>query len=92
MDCSTVSFLEQLPDFRCPGTTQQSKKQLDQVPACPEFILSPRRTWRRDAIRLKHYAYSTEKTCGYWARHFVLYHSKRHLLEMGGKDISEFRT
>jgi len=44
----------------------------------------------RDAIRLKHYAYSTEKTYVYWAKRFVLYHNKRHLLEMGEKEISEF--
>ena len=46
----------------------------------------------RDAIRLKHYAYSTEKTYVYWARRFVLYHKKRHPLEMGEKEISEFLT
>jgi len=57
--------------------TQQPKKLLDQV---------------RDAIRLKHYAYSTEKTYVYWAKRFVLYHNKRHPLEMGEKEISEFLT
>jgi site-specific recombinase XerD len=46
----------------------------------------------RDAIRLKHYAYSTEKTYVCWAKRFVLYHNKRHPLEMGEKDISEFLT
>jgi hypothetical protein len=40
--------------------TQQPKKLLDQV---------------RDAIQLKHYAYSTEKTYVYWAKRFVLYHT-----------------
>jgi len=43
----------------------------------------------RDAIRLKHCALSTEKTCVYWAKRFVLYHDKRHRLE---KEISEFLT
>jgi integrase len=56
---------------------QRPKKLLDQV---------------RDAIRLKHYAYSTEKTYVYWAKRFVLYHSKRHPLETGEKEISEFLT
>jgi integron integrase len=56
---------------------QRPKKLLDQV---------------RDAIRLKHYAYSTEKTYVYWAKRFVLYHNKRHPLEMGEKEISEFLT
>jgi integron integrase len=46
----------------------------------------------RDAIRLKHYAYSTEKTYVHWAKRFVLYHNKRHPLEMGETEISEFLT
>ena len=46
----------------------------------------------RDAIRLKHYAYSTEKTYVHWVKRFVLYHNKRHPLEMGEKEISEFLT
>ncbi|MEA3327853.1 MAG: site-specific integrase [Chloroflexota bacterium] len=57
--------------------TQQPKKLLDEV--C-------------DAIRLKHYAYSTEKTYVYWTKRFVLYHNKRHLLKIGEKEISEFLT
>jgi hypothetical protein len=57
--------------------TQQPKKLLDKV---------------RDAIRLKHYAYSTEKTYVYWTKHFILYHNKRYPLEMGEKEISEFLT
>ncbi|GAI31435.1 unnamed protein product [marine sediment metagenome] len=57
--------------------TQRPKKLLVQV---------------RDAIRLKHYAYSTEKTYVYWAKRFVLHHNKRHPLEMGEKEISEFLT
>ena len=56
---------------------QQPKKLLDQV---------------RDAIRLKHYAYSTEKTYVYWAKRYILFHNKRHPLEMGEKEISEFLT
>ena len=42
--------------------TPRPKKLLDQV---------------RDAIRVKHYAYSTEKTYLYWATSFVLYHDKK---------------
>ena len=57
--------------------TQRPKKLLDQV---------------RDTIRLKHYACSTERTYVYWAKRFVLYHNKRHPLEMGEKEISELLT
>ena len=47
--------------------TQRPMKLLDQV---------------RDAIRRNHYARSTEKTYVYWAKRFVLYHNKRHPLEI----------
>ena len=57
--------------------TQRPKRLLDQV---------------RDAIRLKHYAYSTEKACVYWAKRFILYHNKRHPKDMGEKEIGEFLT
>ena len=40
----------------------------------------------------KHYAYSTEKTYAHWAKRFVLNHNKRHPLEMGETEISEFLT
>jgi hypothetical protein len=46
----------------------------------------------RDAIRLKHCAYSTEKAYVYWTKRFVLYHNMRHPLEMGEEEISEFLT
>ena len=56
---------------------QQPKKLLDRV---------------RGAIGLKHNAYSTEKTYVYRAKWFVLYHSKRNLLEMGEKVERGFLT
>jgi integron integrase len=52
-----------------------AKKLLDQV---------------RDQLRLKHYSYKTEKAYIYWIRKYILHHKKRHPLEMGEKEISEF--
>ena len=57
--------------------TQRPKRLLDQV---------------RDAIRLKHYAYSTEKAYINWAKRFIFYHNKRHPKDMGEKEIGEFLT
>jgi hypothetical protein len=57
--------------------TQRPKKLLDQV---------------RDAIRLKHCAYSTEKTYVYWAKRFVVHHDNQHPREMAENEISEFLT
>jgi hypothetical protein len=71
---------------------QRPKKLLDQVCACPEFILSLRRTCRRDAIRLKHNAYSTERTYVYWVKRLVLYRNKRHPLEMGAAEAEAVLT
>ncbi len=46
----------------------------------------------RDAIRVKHYAYSTEKTYVYWIRRFILFHNKRHPSEMGTAEVTQFLT
>ena len=46
----------------------------------------------RDAIRLKHYSYSAEKTYFHWVRRYILYHNKRHPAEMGAAEIKAFLT
>ncbi len=37
----------------------------------------------RNALRVRHLALSTEKTYVDWIRRFILFHNKRHPLEMG---------
>lgn len=56
-------------------STPKSRKLLDQI---------------RDAIRLKHYSYSTEKTYVHWARRYILFHNKRHPAEMGTVEVEAF--
>lgn len=56
---------------------QRPKKLLEQV---------------RDAIRLKHYSYQTEKTYVHWIKRYIFFHNKRHPKDMGGKEIEEFLT
>ncbi len=46
----------------------------------------------RDAVRVKHYSYSTEKTYVYWIRRFILFHNKRHPNEMGTAEVTQFLT
>ncbi|NJM47215.1 MAG: tyrosine-type recombinase/integrase [Alkalinema sp. RU_4_3] len=53
------------------------KKLLDQV---------------RDALRLKHYSYQTEKTYVQWIRRYILFHNKRHPRDMGVLEIETFLT
>ena len=59
------------------NTTSKPKKLLDQV---------------RDVLRVKHYAYRTEKTYIFWIRRFILFHEKKHPSEMGSKQIQDFLT
>ena len=58
-------------------STPKSRKLLDQI---------------RDAIRLKHYSYNTEKTYVHWAKRYILFHNKRHPAEMGTTEIEAFLT
>lgn len=44
----------------------------------------------REAIRVKHYSYRTEQTYIDWIRRFILYHGKRHPLEMGEAEVRAF--
>ena len=55
----------------------QKRKLLDQV---------------RDKIRFKHYSYRTEKSYVGWIKRYIIYHKKRHPIEMGKMEIEEFLT
>lgn len=46
----------------------------------------------RDAIRVKHYSYRTEKSYVQWIKRYIFFHNKRHPNEMGGEEISAFLT
>jgi integrase len=44
----------------------------------------------RQAVRLKNYSYSTEKSYVYWSKRYILFHDKRHPETMGGPEIEKF--
>lgn len=46
----------------------------------------------RDAIRVKHYSPRTEEAYVAWTKRFILFHDKRHPLEMGAPEIEAFLT
>jgi integron integrase len=46
----------------------------------------------RDKIIQKGYSRATEKTYVYWNKEYILYHSKKHPVDMGKKEIEEFLT
>src|SRR5258706_9762324 len=59
------------------SSPQQGKKLLDQV---------------RDILRVKHYSYRTEQSYVDWIKRFILFHKKRHPLEMDAPEIQDFIT
>ena len=46
----------------------------------------------REAIRARHYSRRTEKAYVAWIRRYILFHGKRHPLEMGGPEVTRFLT
>ena len=46
----------------------------------------------RQAIRARHYSKRTEKTYADWIKRFILFHGKRHPLDMGEPEINQFLT
>ena len=46
----------------------------------------------RDVVRRKQYSIRTEQVYVDWIKRFILYHKKRHPIEMGGKEVAGFLT
>jgi len=46
----------------------------------------------RDKIRFKHYSISTEKTYVHWIKHYILFHNKKHPVEMAKNEMEEYLT
>ena len=46
----------------------------------------------RDVIRRKHYSVRTEQAYIDWIKRFIIYHNKRHPVEMAGEDVARFLT
>jgi site-specific recombinase XerD len=44
----------------------------------------------RAAIRMRHYSVRTEEAYVSWIKRFILFHGKRHPLEMGKDEITRF--
>ena len=44
----------------------------------------------REKMRLKHYSLKTERSYIGWIKRYILFHGKRHPLEMGREEIESF--
>jgi len=59
------------------ASTTHKPKLLDQV---------------RDVIRRKHYSIRTEQAYVDWIKRFIIYHNKRHPVEMAEEEVAQFLT
>ncbi len=46
----------------------------------------------RNVLRVKHYAIRTEQAYTHWIKRYILFHHKRHPLEMNSAEIEQFLT
>ncbi len=46
----------------------------------------------REAIRVRHYSIRTEDAYADWARRFIVFHGKRHPLDLGAAEVAAFLT
>ncbi|MBI3657322.1 MAG: integron integrase, partial [Acidobacteria bacterium] len=46
----------------------------------------------RHAIRARHYSLRTEEAYAVWVKRFILFHGKRHPMEMGEQEVNQFLT
>ena len=44
----------------------------------------------RDKIRFKHYSLTTERTYVHWVKCYILFHNKKHPIDMGKNEIEEY--
>ena len=66
-------------------------KQVEQTPAWQPG--QPKLLYRvRDRWRVRHLSLSTEHAYVGWIRRFILFHNKRHPLQMGAAEVSAFLT
>jgi integrase len=56
----------------------------------PEGDKPKRLDQMREAIRMRHYSIRTEEAYVSWIKRFILFHGKRHPLEMGVDEITRF--
>ena len=44
----------------------------------------------REAIRTRHYSWRTEQTYVQWIKRFIFFHDKKHPLQMGKQEVTQF--
>ncbi len=91
-DSAPVSDSSEPPGIPLP----RRPKPIEQIPMPPKKPRAELVDWNalnaavRETLRIKHYAYRTEKTYMHWIRRFVNYHNGRKPSTMGSPEIHQF--
>lgn len=71
------------------ASTPNHQFQVSDLP--PVYTKPPRLLNQiRQTMRARHYSFSTEKSYIHWIRRYILFHGKRHPINMGEKEIIQF--
>jgi integron integrase len=77
-------------DHRSVTTPRQSLQRIARMAHAPAGQKLKLLDQVREAIRIRHYSARTEEAYISWIKRFILFHGKRHPLEMGEDEITRF--
>jgi integron integrase len=77
-------------DHRNVPAAHQSRQRIAKTPLVPAGHKPKLLDHVREAIRMRHYSVRTEEAYVSWIKRFILFHGKRHPLEMGEDEITRF--
>jgi hypothetical protein len=77
-------------DHRSVTTPRQSLQRVARMARTPVGHKPKLLDQVREAIRIRHYSVRTEEAYVSWIKRFILFHGKRHPLEMGEDEITRF--
>jgi integrase len=77
-------------DHRSAPASHRSLQRVVSIPHAPVGHKPKLLDQVREAIRIRHYSIRTEEAYVSWIKRFILFHGKRHPLEMGEDEITRF--
>jgi len=77
-------------EHRSVPTSHRSLQRAVMVPRAPAGQKPKLLDQVREAIRMRHYSMRTEEAYVSWIKRFILFHGKRHPLEMGEDEITRY--
>jgi len=84
---------ERLSPRSAGGVNLDSQRKGPRPEDVPSGAAPPRLLDRlREAIRVRHYSIRTEDAYADWARRFIVFHDKRHPLDLGAPEVAAFLT